>query len=112
MAQSQRPGVTIIGAGNVGSSLALALAAERYPIVSVVSRTGGPALKLARKVNCKRVSTNIADTDPKSEVVIIATPDSAIAGVARELAALKGLRFRKLCGFTPRAHSTQRCLAH
>jgi predicted short-subunit dehydrogenase-like oxidoreductase (DUF2520 family) len=96
MAQSKRPGVAIVGAGKVGTSIALAFAAERYPIVSVISRTGGSALTLARKVKCKRASTNTTDIDPACQIIVIATPDDAIARVAKELAGVRSLRFSKL----------------
>jgi predicted short-subunit dehydrogenase-like oxidoreductase (DUF2520 family) len=94
---AKRPNTAIIGAGTVGSVFARALHELKFPIVSVISRTGKDALALAKAVNCRRASTQIADIDPKTELILICVNDSAIGEVAQSLAASKKLKFPKLC---------------
>lgn len=96
MPASRNPRVTVIGAGNVGSSLAIALHKEGYPIVSVISRTVRSALALAKSVSCQKASTSVADISPDSELILIATPDRVVEDIAGQIARLKKLKFRKL----------------
>jgi predicted short-subunit dehydrogenase-like oxidoreductase (DUF2520 family) len=88
--------VSIIGAGSVGSSLARVLHETGYTIVSVISRSGRPALALARAVKCKKAGTVVEDISPLTELIIIATPDGSVAEVAKGLSRLKKLKVKKL----------------
>ena len=90
------PNVSIIGAGRVGSSLAVALHAKGYPLVSIINRTGSAAIDLAKSVTCKKASTRISDIDPSSEMVFIAVPDDALRTTVKQLAGVKRLKFAKL----------------
>jgi len=90
------PTLSIVGAGTVGSTLGLALRAKGYPVAAVISRTGPSALALARALKCSRASTAVADLPAETELLLLAVPDAAVAQVAREAAALKQLKFRKL----------------
>ncbi len=93
---TRKPKFSLIGAGRVGTAFALSLSAAGYPVASIVSRTGRPAIALARRVRCPRVSTEIAGIDPQTEFVLIAVPDDALEETAQGLARVKGLRFGKL----------------
>lgn len=90
------PTISIVGAGTVGTTLGLALRAKGYPVASVISRTGPPAVSLARALKCPRASTSVADLSPETEVLLLAVPDAAVALVAKQAAGLKQLKFRKL----------------
>lgn len=96
MPSHEYPNVSIIGAGRVGSSLAVALHEAGYRVVSIISRTGPASIALARSVRCKKASTRIEDVDSSTELVLIAVPDEAISGVAKELARTKRLKFSNM----------------
>lgn len=81
-----KPSITIIGAGSVGTSLALALHANAYPIRAIVSRTHDSARSLAQRVCC---ITSYAIGEfrlPADGVVFIAVPDDALSAMASLLA--------------------------
>jgi predicted short-subunit dehydrogenase-like oxidoreductase (DUF2520 family) len=96
MAAKSSPKISLIGSGKVGSTLTLALYQKGYRVVSIINRTGKPALALATKVKCKKVSTHIGDVDTSSEIILIAVPDGELEGIARELSTVKHLKFKKL----------------
>ncbi len=96
MPSTKYPGVSIIGAGTVGSTLARSLFEQGYPIVSIVNRTAQPAISLAKSVKCKKVSTQVADVDTRSEIIIIATTDGELQEVVKQLANARRLKFGKL----------------
>ncbi len=96
MTSRRHPNVSIIGAGRVGASLAMALHAAGYPVVSVISRSGAQAIAVAKSVKCRKASTRMEDIDPSSEMILITVPDDAVSGVAKGLANVKRLRFRNV----------------
>lgn len=74
-----------IGAGTVGSAMALRLTQKGYPVVAVSSRSHTSAGKLARAIpNCRTVNNNQAVVD-SAELVFITTPDDAIGRVVAEV---------------------------
>ncbi len=82
--------IGIIGAGTVGSALAIRLAENGYHVVAVSSRTHTSAERLAQAINdCHAVDTNqmVADI---ADIVFITTPDGVIPKVASELKWHKG----------------------
>ena len=82
--------IGIIGAGTVGSALAIRLAENGYHVVAVSSHTFTSAEILAQAVmGCQAVATNqmVADI---ADIVFIATPDGVIPEVASELKWHKG----------------------
>lgn len=107
MLKSKHPKVSIIGAGNVGSAFAHALAERGYSILSIISRSGRSALALARAVKCKKASTVIEDISPATELLIIAVTDGMIAEIGRRLAASKVINFKKVfAAHTSGVHSS------
>ncbi len=73
-----------IGAGTIGSALALKLNSQGYPVVAVSSQHHTSAKKLAQNISsCSPVTDNqeVADT---AEFVFITTPDDVIASVASQ----------------------------
>ena len=84
---AERPGITIVGAGNLASALAPALHRAGYEIDGIVARSGAAskarAKALARAVN----SAVISPAQVKSRIVWLCVPDGEIARAARTLAA-------------------------
>jgi predicted short-subunit dehydrogenase-like oxidoreductase (DUF2520 family) len=74
-----------IGAGTVGTALAVRLNSKGYPVVAVSSRSQTSAQNLAGTVNgCRVFDSNQAVAD-NAELVFITTPDDAIAPAASQI---------------------------
>jgi len=74
-----------IGAGTVGTALAVRLSSKGYRVVAVSGRSQASARNLAQAVNgCQPLNNNQAVADT-AEFVFITTPDDAIASVASEI---------------------------
>jgi predicted short-subunit dehydrogenase-like oxidoreductase (DUF2520 family) len=73
-----------IGAGTVGTALAVLLNQKGYPVVAVASRSRLPVEKLARSIRGCRVSTpqEVADA---TDLVFITTPDDSISLVVSQV---------------------------
>ncbi len=73
-----------IGAGTVGTALALRLSQRGYRVVAVSSRSQTSAEKLAQAINdCRAVNKQaVADA---ADLIFITTPDGAIAPVVSEI---------------------------
>ena len=77
--------IGIIGAGIVGSALAIRFAENGYKVVAVSSHTPVGAEKLAKIIKgCQAVSTNQMVAD-MADIIFITTPDAAIPQIASEL---------------------------
>lgn len=76
--------ITIIGAGNVASHLAVALFRAKYDIVQVYSRTNKHAAFLAKKVDAQPVS-EIEAIESNADLYIIALKDDIIVDIVRSL---------------------------
>ncbi len=75
-----------IGAGTIGSALALKLNSQGYPVVAVSSRHHASAKKLSQAISsCSPVTNNQSVAD-RAELVFITTPDDVIALVASQIA--------------------------
>jgi predicted short-subunit dehydrogenase-like oxidoreductase (DUF2520 family) len=84
---SERPKTTIgfIGAGTVGTALAVRLSSKGYPVIAAASRSKSSADKLAAGIpGCKSYDSKQSVADI-ADLVFITTPDDAIAEVAAEL---------------------------
>jgi predicted short-subunit dehydrogenase-like oxidoreductase (DUF2520 family) len=82
-----KPKIAIIGAGNLGSALALSLRRSGFFIEAVVARSSGGALSKAQRV-AKQVGAT-ATSDPSSlraNLIWFCVPDAEIARAARDLA--------------------------
>lgn len=97
--------VSIIGTGSVGSTLGLLLFEKGFTIVSLVNRTAKRARALARKVQCMRVSTSVADVAPDTELLIFAVPDDALPNIVVQTAQQARLT-KPLVVHTSGVHST------
>ena len=83
--ESTRCKIGFIGAGTVGTALAVRLSNKGYPVVAVSSRTKASAQRLAEAVpTCQALDSNQAVAD-SARLVFITTPDGVIAPVAAEI---------------------------
>jgi predicted short-subunit dehydrogenase-like oxidoreductase (DUF2520 family) len=98
-AMTRRPlAVNIIGAGRLGTALALALSSRGHSIKAIVARRGGHARRAAphpRDTRSLALSHTQLDQLPRCDIIFITTPDDVIAGVAAELASSFKLDRRK-----------------
>ena len=82
--------IGFIGAGTVGTALAVRLKEKGYPVIAVASRSKSSADRLAGTVpGCHAYEQKQAVADA-AELVFITTPDDAIEQVAAELKWHKG----------------------
>lgn len=77
--------VSIIGAGRVGTAIAVSLKDAGFDIVGVASRRLDTAELLARRVGCSRFSQEPSEVVIDSEIVFITTPDREIVGVCKKI---------------------------
>ncbi len=71
-----------IGAGTVGTALAVRLSSKDYHVVAVSSRSRTSAENLAQAVSGCQAFDNSQSVADMAEIVFITTPDNAIASVA------------------------------
>ena len=82
--ESNRHKIGFIGAGTVGTALAVRLSGKGYPVVAVSSRTKASAHRLAAAVpGCQAYDGAQAVAD-NAQLVFITTPDDVIAQVVAE----------------------------
>lgn len=81
--------VAIVGAGRLGTALAIALEASGYEVTALVARRQASAARSARRLSVrpKVLNAEALALIPDSAILIIATPDDQIAEVALRLAA-------------------------
>jgi predicted short-subunit dehydrogenase-like oxidoreductase (DUF2520 family) len=85
---SDRPAISIVGPGNLGSALALALSQAGYEVRVLAVRTGSKRTRHARAL-ARRVGARLVVAGKESlaaDVVWITVPDDAIANAARQVA--------------------------
>ena len=79
------PAIGIVGAGAVGSALGAALARAGWPVVAVASRDPERRERFQRLVPGARAFAEATAVLDEAELIILAVPDDAIAGLAAEL---------------------------
>lgn len=77
--------VGFIGAGTVGTALAILLSSNGYRVAGVSSRSRASAENLARAVDGCRILSSNQDVADTAEFVFITTPDATIAEVASQV---------------------------
>ena len=88
--EGRRTTVAIVGAGRLGSALALALDSCGYAVAALVSRRRARARRAARRLtNSRPLALSAAELDrlPDTDLLIIATPDDQIEATAASFAA-------------------------
>jgi predicted short-subunit dehydrogenase-like oxidoreductase (DUF2520 family) len=88
--RKQKPEVSIVGAGRLGTTLAVALARKGYPIRSLVARRAQSARRAAAFLgdNVQVLGAKQTGSLRRADVFLITTPDDQIATVAGELSRL------------------------
>lgn len=88
--RKEKPDVSIIGTGRLGTTLAVALEAKDYSIRSLVARHAQSARKAAGLLAMKpqALGTNQLGSIQLSNLVLITVPDDQIATVAAQLGGL------------------------
>jgi predicted short-subunit dehydrogenase-like oxidoreductase (DUF2520 family) len=94
-----KPTISIIGAGRLGTALALALATRGYPIRALAARRRSHARKSISLAGLPSPTLALGADQleqlPPSDLVLITTPDDVIADIARNFAKLRrGARHR------------------
>jgi predicted short-subunit dehydrogenase-like oxidoreductase (DUF2520 family) len=81
----------------MGGALAIALSRRGYAVTAVVSRTKKSAVGLAGKISGSPAALSISQLNslPASDLILITTPDTEIAGTAEKLAGLKTIKAEK-----------------
>jgi len=77
--------VGFIGAGTVGTALAVLLSRKGYKVAGAYSRSRSSAEKLAKEVSGCRVLDSSQAVADASELIFITTPDDAIASVVSQV---------------------------
>lgn len=85
--------VAIIGAGRVGQSLGRALRAVGYPISAVIARHLARARRARKFIGAGKATADFSSVR-EAQILLIATPDSAIPEVARQLGQTLGKHLR------------------
>jgi predicted short-subunit dehydrogenase-like oxidoreductase (DUF2520 family) len=93
---SRAPSVAIVGAGRLGTALALALDACGYDVRALVSREASGARRAAARAGLKALTLGVGELEslPRVELLFIATPDDAVGETVARLASLKERRAR------------------
>lgn len=82
-----KPNITIVGAGNLGTALAVALREAEYRIESVIARTRGNSIARARRLARQTGARVVLDVGKvKARILWICVPDGEIARAAVSLA--------------------------
>lgn len=78
----------LVGAGAVGSVLAVRIAQSGYPPSAILSRTLHAAQHLATATVAPVASSSLRDLPPGARLVLCAVPDDALGALASDLAVL------------------------
>jgi predicted short-subunit dehydrogenase-like oxidoreductase (DUF2520 family) len=99
--RKQKPEISIIGSGRLGTTLAVALAQRSYPVQSLVARTLRSARKAARFLDdeVQALAAKKLHLVRPADVFLITVPDDQIPGVADELSRLNFGDSRRLTAF-------------
>ena len=75
--------ISLIGAGNLATHLAIALTKAGHQVVGICSKSGSTAQNLVEKLGQGSQATTQVSDLPKAEIYILATKDDAIAQIGR-----------------------------
>lgn len=81
--------MAIVGAGNVGTALALALHEAQVPVVQVVSRRLETARAVAAEIGDVPATDRLADLAPEASLVLLTLPDDALPQAVAQLSPLQ-----------------------
>lgn len=98
-----KPKIAVVGAGKVGSALALLLSRRGYPVAGVSSRSIDSARRVADELEVP-ATVSPEEVTGGADVIFITTPDRVIANVAEEITARGGFRPGQVVFHTSGAH--------
>lgn len=81
-----KPGITIVGAGNLANSIAAVLTRAGYEIKEVIARSGGGSLRSAQALAKKAGARAAVTPTAEGRIIWFCVPDAEIARAARALA--------------------------
>ncbi|MDD4334324.1 MAG: DUF2520 domain-containing protein [Desulfotomaculaceae bacterium] len=99
-----KPRIAVIGAGKVGSALALLLNRQGYPVVGVASKSINSARRVAEELNAP-ATVKPEEVTTGADVIFVTTPDRVIADVAERITAQGGFKPGQVVFHTSGAHS-------
>lgn len=99
-----KPSISIVGAGKVGSALASLLHRKGYPLVGVASRSLASAQRATDELGVL-ATDKPEEVTSKADTVFITTPDRVIAHVASQIKEQGGFRPGQIVFHTSGAHS-------
>ncbi len=76
--------ISLIGAGNLATHLAIALTKAGHQVVGICSKSGSTAQNLVEKLGQGSQATTQVSDLPKAEIYILATKDDAIAQIIKK----------------------------
>lgn len=100
-----KPTIAFIGAGAVGTSLAILLKQAGYPVAGIASRTDISAQRAAKLAGIPALTS--ADACAEADIIFITTPDQVIYEVAGQLAARRCFKPAQIIVHTSGAHSSR-----
>ncbi len=88
-----KPDIAIIGAGALGTNLALALSEHGYAVKGIFNRTEGKAQEVARLVNADHYGLNPKKSGEIGQIIFLCVPDDHLKNIAHHLVStIKNLR--------------------
>lgn len=99
-----KPRIAVVGAGKVGSALALLLGGQGYPVAGIASRSFSSAIMVAEQLGVP-ATDRPEEITPGADVVFLTTPDRVIAQVAAEINERGGFRPGQVVFHTSGAHA-------
>jgi len=99
-----KPAVAVVGAGKVGSALAILLQKKGYPVAGIASRNLGTAQRLAATLGCPAYE-KAYELTRRAGLVFITTPDREIAGVTEAISREGGFGPGQIVAHASGAHA-------
>lgn len=98
--------ISIVGAGNVGTALAVLLQKAGHTITGIASRTEESASKAGKRLGVPYATDPVQFTR-QADFVFLTTPDRVIADVCAQISAKDGFSQGVIIAHTSGAHSSQ-----
>ena len=93
------PSVGVVGAGPVGTALGVAISRAGWPVVAVASRDAARRNRFAQFVPGARAFADAGAVVDEAELIVVAVPDDAVAGVAESIRLYSGQALVHTSGF-------------
>lgn len=97
--------IAIIGAGNVGTALAVLLQSAGHQLTGIASFSAASAAAAARRVNAAHGTDPLTFTR-QAEIIFLTTPDRVVAEVCEQIVCQNGFSAGAIVAHTSGAHSS------